>query len=74
MTPSAVDAVESLPLDRKDALTLPEAAALGYGSERTLRQMMRTGRIKRAVLHVGRRGVRLLRIVLAEELRAGGRP
>lgn len=59
-----------VPLAERDALTLPEAAALGYGSERTLRQMIRTGRLKRAVLPVGKRGVRLLRKVLIEELQA----
>lgn len=52
----------------REALTLKEAAALGYGCERVLREMICTGRLKRCVLRVGRRGVRLLRAELVEEL------
>ena len=58
-----------VPLAERDALTLSEAAALGYGCERVLREMIRTGRLKRCVLRVGVRGVRLLRAELVDELR-----
>ncbi len=58
------------PLGERDALTLSEAAALGYGSERTLRTMIAAGRLRRCVLRVGVRGVRLLRVQLVEELQA----
>jgi hypothetical protein len=57
-----------VPLAERDAVTLAEAAALGYGSERALRQMIRTGKLRRCVLRIGRRGVRLLRSMLVEEL------
>lgn len=57
-----------VPLAERHALTLPEAEALGYGSERLLREMIRTGQLKRCVLRVGKRGVRLLQVVLVEEL------
>lgn len=53
----------------REVLTLAEAVALGFGSERTLREMISTGRLKRCVLRVGVRGVRLLREELIEELR-----
>ena len=59
----------TVPLAEREALTLAEAAALGYGCERVLREMIRTGRLNRCVLGVGVRGVRLLRAVLIEELR-----
>lgn len=55
----------------REALTLKEAAELGYGCERLLREMICTGRLKECVLRVGRRGVRLLRVELIEELRRG---
>jgi hypothetical protein len=58
----------ALPLAERDAVTLPEAASLGYGSERALRQMIATDKLKRCVLRVGKRGVRLLRSALAAEL------
>lgn len=69
--PRASAGVTDLPLHQRDALTLSEAAALGYGSERLLRQMIADGRLKRCVLRIGRRGVRVLRTKLADEL--GGR-
>lgn len=58
-----------VPLNERDALTLPEAAALGYGSERVLREMIATGQLKRCVMRIGVRGVRLLRRELVDELR-----
>lgn len=58
-----------VPLHERGALTLEEAQALGFGSVRTLREMIRTGQLKACVLRVGRRGVRLLREELIEELR-----
>jgi hypothetical protein len=60
-----------VPLAERNALTLPEAAALGYGSVRALRQMIRTGRLKRCVLRIGTRGVRLHRDRLIDELTEG---
>lgn len=58
-----------VPLHERHALTLEEAQALGFGSVRTLREMIRTGQLKRCVLRIGIRGIRLLREVLIEELR-----
>lgn len=58
-----------VPLHERGALTLEEAQALGFGSVRTLREMIRTGQLKGCVLRVGVRGVRLLREELIEELR-----
>jgi hypothetical protein len=58
-----------VPLHERDALTLPEAAALGYGSVRVLRQMIATAQLKRCVIRIGVRGIRLLRSELIEELR-----
>ena len=46
-----------VPLAERDAVTLPEAAALGYGSERTLRSMIATKKLRRCVLRVGKRRV-----------------
>lgn len=60
-------------LRERAALTLEEAEELGYGSVRSLREMMRTGRLKRCVLRIGKRGIRLLQDVLKEELQALGR-
>lgn len=67
-------AAQPLPLDQRDAVTLPEAQALGYGCERVLRQMIRQGKLRRCVLRVGARGVRLLRTVLVEELQQQQKP
>lgn len=53
----------------REALTLKEAAMLGFGSERVLREMIATGQIKRSVMRIGARGVRLLRRELVDELR-----
>ncbi|MBL8753822.1 MAG: hypothetical protein JNK15_11045 [Planctomycetes bacterium] len=61
---------QEIPLADREALTLPEASMLGYGSERLLRHMIRTGDLKRCVLQVGKRGIRLLRKALIEELQA----
>jgi hypothetical protein len=63
------DSVPVVPLHERDALTLPEAAALGFGSVRVLRQMIATGQLKRCVMRIGVRGIRLLRRELIEELR-----
>src|SRR5262249_6032735 len=60
--------MQYLPLAERDAITLREAESLGYGSERGLRQMIATGRLRDCVLRIGRRGVRLLRSKLVEEL------
>jgi hypothetical protein len=57
------------PIEHKEVLTLREAKELGYGCERTLRGMIQDGRLKQCVLRVGRKGYRLLRAVLIEELR-----
>lgn len=60
-------------LSSKVALTIREAALLGIGSERQLRQLIRDGVIVRAVLRTGhgtrRRKVRLAKDLLLEELR-----
>ena len=66
--PSKPTLRDSIPLGERDALTYREAAMLGYGSERTLRQMIRIGWLKRCVLPNGKRGVRLHRTTLLEEL------
>lgn len=58
----------SSPLDR-EALTLKEAAVLGFGSERVLRGMIAADQLKRCVMRIGVRGIRLLRRELIEELR-----
>lgn len=60
-----------VPLAQREALTLREAASLGFGSERTLRMMIRTERLRRCVLRIGARGIRLMRTTLVEELQAG---
>ncbi len=61
----------------KVALTLREAAVLGLGSERVLRQMVVDGLIKKAVLPFGvgqsRPRYRLLREVLIKELKEAKR-
>lgn len=59
-----------VPLREKAALTYEEVEALGYCRERTLRKLVSTGKVKRAVLRAGR-AVRFLRDVLVEELRRG---
>jgi len=56
-----------VPVHLKDAVTYAEAEALGFGSERKLRELIAAGAIKRAVLRVGR-SVKLLRAILIEEL------
>ena len=57
-----------LPVEGKEALTYKEIEALGYGSERMLRQLIATGVLKECVVRVGR-SVRLRREVMIEELR-----
>lgn len=59
--------VVEVPIHLKDAIDYREAEALGFGSERKLRQLVATGQVRRAVLRVGR-SVRFLRTVLIEEL------
>lgn len=65
---SELDALAS-----KVALTIREAALLGIGSERQLRQLIRDGVIKKSLLRTGhgskRRKVRLAKDLLLEELR-----
>ena len=60
-------------LAAKLALTIREAALLGLGSERQLRQLIRDGVIRKAVLRTGhgsrRKKVRLAKDLLVEELR-----
>lgn len=60
-------------LAAKVALTIREAALLGIGSERQLRQLIRDGVVRRAVLRTGRgsqrQKVRLAKDLLLEELR-----
>lgn len=56
----------------KQALTLCEAEALGYGSTRHLSRLIAAGRLSRCVLYVastGRRSIRLHQPTLVEELR-----
>jgi hypothetical protein len=60
-------------LASKVAVTIREAALLGIGSERQLRQLIRDGVINKAVLRTGhgsrRRRVRLNKDLLLQELR-----
>lgn len=61
-------AARLIELAQRPSLTIEEAAELGYGSPRTLREMMSKGVLKRCVLPVGKRGKRLLQTVMIDEL------
>ncbi len=63
-----VRAARLIELSNRDALTLEEAAELGYGCERTLRQMVNGGVLQGCAIRVGKRGVRLLRVPMIEIL------
>lgn len=58
----------AVPLHVRPVLTYVEVAALGIAPERTLRRLVATGRVKRAVLRVGR-SVRFVVRDLLDELR-----
>ena len=64
----ALDARADIPLHVRPVLDYAEIAALGIIPERTLRRLVATGRVKRAVLRAGRR-VRFVVKDLIDELR-----
>ncbi|MEZ6036757.1 MAG: hypothetical protein R3F29_04710 [Planctomycetota bacterium] len=64
----ALDDREDIPLHVRPVLDYAEIAALGIVPERTLRRLVSTGRVKRAVLRAGRR-VRFVVKDLIDELR-----
>jgi hypothetical protein len=64
----ALDARADIPLHVRPVLDYAEIAALGIVPERTLRRLVATGRVKRAVLRAGRR-VRFVVKDLIDELR-----
>lgn len=66
--PEALDAVAEVPLHQRPVVTYAEVAALGIAPERTLRRLVATGRVKRAVLRVGR-SVKFVVQDLIDELR-----
>lgn len=64
----AMDDRADIPLHVRPVLDYAEIAALGIVPERTLRRLVATGRVKRAVLRAGRR-VRFVVQDLLDELR-----
>lgn len=58
-----------LPIERKVAWTYAEVEAVGLCKERALRKMVSMGKVKKAVLRVGR-SVKFLRVELIRELGA----
>lgn len=64
----ALDDGADIPLHVRPVLTYEEVEALGIVPERTLRRLVSTGRVKRAVLRPGRR-VRFVVKDLIDELR-----
>lgn len=67
----ALAVLPPVPLHERPVLDYAELAALGVIPERTLRRLVAVGRVKRAVLHVGRR-VRFVVRDLLDELREAG--
>jgi hypothetical protein len=67
----ALAVLPPVPLHERPVLDYAELAALGVIPERTLRRLVAVGRVKRAVLHVGRRGRFVVRDLL-DELREAG--
>ncbi len=63
-----LDVLADVPLHVRPVLDYAELAALGVIPERTLRRLVAVGRVKRAVLRVGRR-VRFVVRDLLDELR-----
>lgn len=68
----ALDVSSAVPLHQRPVVNYAEAAALGICPERTLRRLVATGRVKRAVLRVGR-SMRFVVQDLLDELRQGKR-
>ncbi|MCC7065382.1 MAG: hypothetical protein IT456_21420 [Planctomycetes bacterium] len=66
--PKALDLRSAVPLHVRPVLTYAEVAALGIAPERSLRRLVAMGRVKRAVLRVGR-SVRFVVRDLIDELR-----
>lgn len=65
---NGLDLRAAVPLHHRPVLTFAELAALGIVPERTLRRLVAVGRVKRAVLRVGR-SVRFVVQDLLDELR-----
>ncbi|MCA8948425.1 MAG: hypothetical protein KDE27_02925 [Planctomycetes bacterium] len=65
---NALDVPAGMPLHVRPVITYAEVAALGICPERTLRRLVATGRVQRAVLRAGRR-VRFVVQDLLDELR-----
>jgi hypothetical protein len=63
-----LDLRSAVPLHVRPVLTYAEVAALGIAPERSLRRLVAIGRVKRAVLRVGR-SVRFVVRDLIDELR-----
>lgn len=63
-----LDLRSAVPLHVRPVLTYAEVAALGIAPERSLRRLVAMGRVKRAVLRVGR-SVRFVVRDLIDELR-----
>jgi hypothetical protein len=66
-----LDPGATVPLHVRPVLTYAEVAALGIAPERTLRRLVATGHVRRAVIRTGRR-VRFVREILIEELLGAG--
>ncbi len=64
----SLDVCAPVPLHERPVISYAEAAALGISPERTLRRLVATGRVRKAVLRVGRR-VRFVVQDLLDELR-----
>ena len=65
---NSLDVSSAVPLHVRPVLTYAELAALGIVPERTLRRLVAVGRVRRAVLRVGKR-VRFVVQDLLDELR-----
>lgn len=65
---NGLDAWAAVPLHERLVVDYREAAALGIAPERTLRRLVAMGRVKRAVLRMGR-SVRFVVADLLDELR-----
>ena len=66
-----LDASDEVPLHVRPVLTYAQLDALGVVPERTLRRLVAIGRVKRAVLRIGR-NVRFVVRDLLDELREAG--
>ena len=64
----SLDVCAAIPLHVRPVLSYAEVAALGIAPERTLRRLVAIGRVKRAVLRLGR-SVRFVVQDLLDELR-----